>query len=109
MQKRSMSRKRVRTKPSSKRETVLKPDYVVETHGDPDYELENPLGKLKDKTVTVNLPKDFKTADKLTKEDEYKFEIGKLRSLLSSWTEKVGDKTIIIDPLNRIIQVAERE
>jgi len=105
LQKRSMSRKRVRTKPSSK----VTPDYVVETHGDPDYELENPLGKLKDKTVTVNLPKDFKTADKLTKEDEYKFEIGKLRSLLSSWTEKVGDKTIIIDPLNRIIQVAERE
>jgi len=96
LQKRSLNRKRARTKPSSK----VTPDYVVETHGDPDYELENPLGKL---------PKDFKTADKLTKEDEYKFEIGKLRSLLSSWTEKVGDKTIIIDPLNRIIQVAERD
>jgi hypothetical protein len=94
---------------------TLKPIVVDTSHRASKEEQEdNPLNRRKFliKFGDTELPKAFKTADKLTEKDDLEFQIEKLTTKLSCWLDKVEVNGRIlhclVDPLNRVIEISEK-
>lgn len=93
------------------------PVVVDTTHmASKEEQADNPLNRSKltqnlipDMDKDAPLPEGFKTADSMTEVDDLKFEMGRLREMLVSWLDRVTINgrwyTVMIDPMNRAIQV----
>ena len=86
---------------------TLKPIVIETKGGTKEQQEDNPLNRSF--VEKKNLPDGFKTADTVTEVDDLKFENGRLREMLSAFLDKITVDgkmyNVLVDPLNRVIEI----
>jgi hypothetical protein len=115
-----MSRKKQVKKTQKNKKFHVKPDVVVDTThmASKEEQADNPLNRMKmseaenrayEHKPNLKLPEGFKTADNLTEVDDLKFELGRLREMLSAFLDKITIDgkmyNVLVDPMNRVVEI----